>query len=188
MAKERGARLGDRRGNRSWMAGCKRPEDAQNPAFLQLSDPLTPSFGFLPSEREELPLYDHWRILFYLNFLNFHIFTRRTQGLEDVLWISVDPLYGNLSHRQCFKKRWVSTETLTGCLMTFPGIRWGQPKNEGLWLYPGHLLSLTCRMFRTPHGQSDHFSPEIQLLLIIALHNKRTDCAQMCSHGTYILQ
>lgn len=102
MAKERRARLGERSGNQSWMAGCKRPEDAQNPAFLQLSVPFTRSFGFLPSEREELSLYDHLRISFFLNFSNLYIiFTRRTLGIEDALWISVDPLYGNLSHRQC---------------------------------------------------------------------------------------
>lgn len=88
--------------------------------------------SFLPNERN----YPYTTIQGFDIFFIFHIciiFTRRTQGIEDVLWISVHPLYGNLSHHQCFKKRWVSTETQwPGCLMTFPGIRWGQPRNERL--------------------------------------------------------
>lgn len=74
MAKEREARLGERKGNQSWMAGCKRPEDAQNPAFLQLTAPFARSFGFLPCEWEELSLNDHLRIFFFLHFSNLHHF------------------------------------------------------------------------------------------------------------------
>lgn len=62
--------------------------------------------------RKDLSIHDHLRIFFFLPFSISDYFLRPwTLGVEDALWISVAPFYGNLSHRQCFKKWWVLTET-----------------------------------------------------------------------------